>query len=210
MNPYPLYYCPPGVHRPEHCPFRAGMTMRAEASPDGKEGLLYGPGGDLPAGLAWQQSDDGWYVLLGGQRPQDLIRLNPSPRIISWHPLAGVEPGQVWRVPVLLTPMDPANLDLGYISALDRIWRGGTWGTPEIMEAVQQQLLAVANGVDLADELEARNAAMAELAVAILAQAHHVSRVEIIARGWFSETLITAVPLLAMNRVDLVDPPTEG
>lgn len=206
MNPYPLYYCPPGIARPTHIPWQAGMRMQADASPDGSEGILYAPSADIPPGLAWQKTDAGWYLLMGTHRPQDLVRLNPSPRIVAWHALAGAEPGHVWRVPVLLTPADPAasDTDKTYVSGLDRIWRGGTWGSPPELLDAQRQLLAVMHGVALADDLEARNRAFLDLAITILSQAHHVSPAEFIHGGWMSEGLPAKVLLLAANRPDLL------
>ncbi len=204
MNPYPIYYCPPNVARPAHCPFTAGMRMRATASPDGQEGMLYAPDSNFPKGLEWQKSDAGWYVMLGQQRPQDLIRLDTSPRIVEWYELIGAQPNHAWRVPIFLRPMDPTDEQPTYVSALDRVWHAGGWAAPEDLLSVQRKLLSVALGVALHDDPEQRNLQMVSLAVEILSHGHHVSAFEIQQRGWLSEQLVADVVLVAMGRSDLL------
>jgi hypothetical protein len=204
MNPYPIYYCPPGVNRPTHCAFTAGMRMNANASPDGQEGLLYAPDSNFPKGLAWQQSTAGWFVMLGHHRPQDLIRLDTSPRIVQWYELIGAQTNHAWRVPILLSPTDAKDAQPTYISALDRVLHEGGWSAPEGLFDIQRRLLCVALGVALDDDLAKRTQAMVALAVDILSHGHHVSAFEVERQGWLSEQLIADVILVAMGRADLL------
>lgn len=203
MSLHPLYYCAPDVAKPVHCAHAHHFRAQDGKGPDGKTGIFYGPGGDIPAGLDWKETPEGWWFAIGNQRPQDLIRLHTSPRIVRWHAMYGVEKGQAWRIPVLLEPLKADDPDQGYISALDRIWRGGEYGTPQDLKDAQVALLHIALGVELADTPEARNAALVDLVVKLLSLGHHVSRHEIIAKGWLSEKLIQDIPLLAMDRHDL-------
>lgn len=203
MNPYPLYYCPPGTDRPAHCPHAHALRVQDGKGPDGKTGTIWSADGQIPSGLEWTPTKDGWWFLLGAQRPQDLIRLHTSPRIVRWHALPGVEQGHAWRIPVLLTPQDPSQPDTMYVSGLDRIWRGGDYGTPQNLKDAQVALLHVAHHIALGTTPDERNAALADLAVAILSLGHHVSRYEIIHKGWLSEQLIADIPLVALDRLDL-------
>jgi hypothetical protein len=200
VNSYPLYYCPEGISPPEHCPHVHNFRARDGAGPDGGTGTFYASSGDIPAGLNWKQTDKGWWFAIGSQRPQDLIRLQTSPRIVRWHALHGADKRHAWRIPVLIEPQNPNDPDTIYISALDRIWRGGDYATPKDLHDAQVALLHVAHHVALGDTIEDRNNALVDLAVKIVSLGHHVSRYEIIEKGWFSEAVIRDIVFLAMDR----------
>lgn len=198
--------------RPECCPHLAAFGLKPGHGPDVAAG---GPGGgtlfggtleDLPDGSTWTRSPAGWYVATCGHRPQDLLRLDRHPRVVTWARIDGALPGQGWQVPVLLTPAGEADehgyVADGYLSALDRIWDGTTYGTPQDLAALQEPLLALANGVSVGGTLEQRNAAMRELAIGLLTLGQWVDGDLLAALGWLSERLQVQAILAAMNRLD--------
>lgn len=209
LSPYPLYYCPPGVARPAHCPHIHIHGAVPEAAPDGAAGTVFG-GPALPADRErWVQHPAGWWLLPGAHRPQDLVRLETSPRIQRWYLVQGALPSHWWRVPVLLTPADPkdpGNPDKGSVSALDRIRHRGGWSAPEALRSAQERLLAVTLGYELAGTLEERNAAVVALAVDLLGLGHHVTEFELDTYGWLTESLVDRVLIAAAERTDALAP----
>lgn len=208
LTPYPLYYCPPGVARPAHCPHLHIFRALPQAAPDDQAGTVYGGVAQLADRAAWvRHPTDGWWLLPGGQRPQDLVRIETSPRILRWYLVQGAEPKHWWRVPVLLTPADaadPRSPDKGYVSALDRLRHRGGWSAPEALRSAQERLLAVALGHELAATIDERNTAVLRLVADILSLGHHVTDFELDAFGWLSEALVDRVLIAASDRLDVL------
>lgn len=199
ITPYPIMYLPKGVQRPSCCPHLGGPTTLDDKGPDydpetkcGGGGMLLGSA-EIPA-RGWKRTNAGWWVCLQGHRPQDLIRLAPHPRILRRRWIEGAHPGQRWSVPVLLQITGTDS----YRSAIDGIWDGTQWGQGEL-RSLFEPLLAFANGVPLAIDLEARNRAMIDLAIGILAVDHWIDESFLIAAGWFSEQVMARAVLAAAD-----------
>ncbi len=204
LDPFPSYYCPDGVAKPAHCPHASTMRPLPGMSPDGGTGLVYATHYDAESKPRWLKTSGGWWILLDGKRPQDLLRLSCSQRILRWHVIAGAEAGHVWRVPVLLTLSDPDDKDSGYVTAVDRIFSGGEWiASPEIT-SMQERLLAIAQHIALDDDLAKRNAAVTALTIELLQVGHLVASCEIEAARWLSELMQLRVIFAAMDRLDLI------
>ncbi len=205
LDPYPSYYCPDGVDKPTHCPHTSAMRPLPGMAPDGGSGLVYGTHYDADSKPRWLKTSGGWWILLEGKRPQDLLRLTCSQRVLRWHVIAGAEIGQVWRIPVLLTLSDAEKTDSGYVTAVDRILSRGEWiASPEIV-SMQERLLAIAQHIALDDDLSKRNAAVTVLTIELMQVGHLVARCEIEAAGWLAEFMQLRVIFAALDRIDLIN-----
>lgn len=199
MNNYPAIYCPAGVERPA-CSRGAGaaiIEVLPGKGPDQGEkgGVCYG--GGFHPGLKWTKTSAGWWLGLSGHRPQDTARLQPNPSVQSWRTIEGVQPDHQWRVPVLLA-FDPATAS--YLSALDRVWKGGDdWATPDELTALQETLLAITRREPLHDDPRERHAAMLRLGIGLLAVGHHVDSDLLTAAGWLTERMIVEATQWAVN-----------
>ncbi len=203
MTPYPPIYLPMGIPRPASCPHRGSNPLPAGVGPDavvGEGGIVTGGGGTLCSAhgyergsAGWRRTPAGWWLQLAGQQPQHLLRTARHPRIIRRAVLDGAHPGQKWSVPVLLAPSDG-----GYISTVDGIWDGERYAAGDLA-AVQETLMALASGLDLAPDLAAREAAVRQLVADLLAIDHWVDLDFLTGAEWLSERLLIAVPLAAMG-----------
>jgi len=202
MNPYPLIYCPQGVARPACCPSVGGTGLLdgkgADVASGGKGGgVCYG--GPYRDG-AWQRTPAGWYVLLDGHKPQHLGRAQSHPRILRWQAVPGHLPETYWRVPVVLAPLvaekDGAAAAC-YVSALERVWYGDGWKAPTDLEDLHRSLLAIAEGVPLADTAAERDHKVTALAIELLELGQWVDGDLLAAAGWLTEALVERVILAA-------------
>lgn len=208
LSPTPLIYCPTGVTRPACCASRAAISLLPGKGPDavtelvdgqeqttGGGGQMYGGAGYDPLTREhWRQTRAGWWVLLRNHKPQDLIRLQPHPRVRQWVSVPGARSEHQWQVPVLF------DLSDGRItSALDGIWDGEQWTGGELAP-LQSQLLALINGVHQDADLDV-SAAVRDLAIAGLAVGHHVDLDLLVVAGWLSESLCLATINAMAGRV---------
>lgn len=197
----PRIYLPPGVEAPAHTPHLDRIGLVDGAGPDQAGGqILGGPWHPGESG-DWHRMPGGWWVhqppwLL----PQHLVRLDPDRSVVRWRQVVGAEDGHWWRVPVLLTPEDPAAPERGLVTALDRrITPDGLQVAPMLM-ACQRRLLAIALGVPLAcledpqaDSVDADNHHLIALVGDLLATGQHVHVDEMAAFGWLTESLLIRV-----------------
>lgn len=203
MNPYPLIYCPRGILRPSCCPWPAGV------------GLLDGKGADAPAGGGtcygaayrdgdWRKTPAGWYVLIEGHKPQHLGRAQSHPRILRWQAVPGHAPETWWRIPVLLAPMvtvdGQPDKAACYVSAIDRVWGPSGWEAPADLEPIMRSLLAIAEGVPLADTPEDRSRAVAQLAIDLAALGQWIDGDLMATAGWLTEDVMTRIIFAACGR----------
>lgn len=204
----PLIYCPKEVKRPACVPQgRAPIALYDGKGPDavttvvdGKEqtvgggGTIYGSGYDPATRATWKRTRAGWWVQLLNHRPQDLIRIQRHPRVRQWITIPGVRPDHQWQVPVLL---EIANGQVN--SALDGIWDGERWTGGEL-EPLQQELLALVNGVEQSSPVDLA-VAVRELAVKGLMLGQFVDLDLLAVAGWLSESLCLATVTAMAGRV---------
>jgi len=117
--------------------------------------------------------------------------MDPNPRMVRWVEVCGADPSHIWRVPVLMEPVygDDGESILLFKSALDRVWTGNSWDTPEAVGDLQRRLMLVCHalGTNTAN-LSSAEAVQAMLDV--LRQGHEFDQQEIIAAKWISEVLV--------------------
>lgn len=204
LSPTPLIYCPVGIPRPACCPHRAPVSLLPGKGPDavttlvdgqeettGGGGMIYGGSYDPLTRDGWRKTRAGWWVLLRNHKPQDLIRLQPHPRVRQWVTVQGARSDHQWQVPVLFD-LSGGRID----SALDGIWDGEQWTAGELAP-LQSQLLALINGVEQATPVDL-SAALRDLAVQGLAVGHFVDLDLMVVGGWLSESLcLTTVNVMA-------------
>ncbi len=206
MRPGIRYYCPPGVAAPAHRPeIGGGGKVDDGHGPDVAAG---GPGGGLVYGgiyadqdTGWVRTDAGWWVNLGTTMPQHLWRPNTNPRIVRWAVIEGAQPEHRWRVPVLLTPEPSTGDDAprAYVSALERVWRGGAgWVDEPELADLADQVHAVCHGVSL-NGLTGEWPAITELALRLYQEGARVTRHEIAAGGWLSERMLLRTLIAAAD-----------
>jgi hypothetical protein len=107
--------------------------------------------------------------------------------------LIGAQTDHTWQIPVLLEPSRA-----GWMSALDGIWDGESWSAGDLA-AMQEPLLAIANGVQQGDD-STREADFRRLAIDLLKLGHHIDEDLLIAAGWLSESLMLRAVLTAAGR----------
>ncbi len=200
------WYCPPGIDAPAHCPHPAGVATLPGHGPDVEDG---GPGGGVTYGPPYQPGQDGWRLVPAGWyvrlpdnlRPQDCLRLEPHPRILRWHDLPG-DKGHWWRIPVLITPLLAHSDARGYVSAVERVL-AGTWTDPGDLAGLLGDLRRLA--ADQAPE-DGRQDWLTVVIERILALGYAgLTRHEMAAAGWWTETWQARVVFLACDRPDLAE-----
>ncbi len=212
LSIYPRIYCPAGVILPTCCAHRGAVGTLPGHGPDAKVaadgtrtgggGLTYGPQPWRPTDTTWQRTAAGWWIDLDGHRPQDLLRLDPHHRILRWRTVYGVTHDQCWRIPVLVTSAggsagpDPAQ---GYLSAIDRVLSNEGWSAGDLAD-LQTPLLAIASGIPLHQDPDARNAEILRLTIALLTVGHWVDRDLLIHTGWLTEALQLSVIMAALDQ----------
>lgn len=214
MTPYPLYYTPDGVAKPDCCPHVAplaclpGKGPDAYAGADGSiqagSGLCWGGALPLRGSVLWSRARPGWYVALEGITPQALRRVSVHPRILRWVTIPGVSIHHRWRVPVLITRDENGDAVL----AVDRILTPTGWRESDDLAPIVERLLAVHAGKPLHEDPEERNAAVTALALEILALGQWVSRDLLEITGWIGESMLVDTLRAAMNRApdEMEDP----
>jgi hypothetical protein len=201
VSPYPMIYVPLGVTPPSHLAPGNIIGIREGKGIGGTEGVLYGTQPELIGSPLWQRTAEGWWILFQGQQPQQLRRMDTSPRILTWTPVDGANRGEVWLVPRLLKLIDPEREDLGYVSALDRIYAGeGQWRGEPALARLQEQLLSIAHHVQLAPTPDERNGLILRLVIDLAAIGHYVSLAEMIAAAWLSELVQLRFIFAALGR----------
>jgi len=92
---HPVYYCPPGVDRPDHIRAEAPNRLVDGAGPDQLGGVTYG--GIFSPEQVWHHCEPGWWVCLDGVTTRDLLRTSA----IAGMRVRDAE-GRDWMVPRLL------------------------------------------------------------------------------------------------------------
>jgi len=215
MTPYPLFYTPDGVARPDCCPHLAPLACLPGKGPDviagadgrpfGGAGLCWGGSLPIPGSVRWTKTAAGWYVALDGITPQALRRVTTHPRILSWRTIPGALPGQRWRVPALIT----SDEDGDPILAVDRILTPNGWRESDDLAPMIEKLISVHNGRPLHEDADQRNAECTALAIAILGLGQWIDMDLATVTGWVSESFLIDVLRAAMNRArddELADP----
>lgn len=206
LTPYPLIYCPKGINKPACCPHVAIMELFAGKGPDavttlvngqeiteGGGGRCYG-GGYQVGSPGWTKTKAGWWVQLRGHRPQDLIRLQPHPRVRRWVQIPGAQTDHLWQVPVLIE-----EGGTGWTSSLDGVWDGDEFHGGELAD-LQTQLLAVVRGVAHDHDASDLQKAIRELAVSILCVGQWVDEDLVIAGKFLSESVMLGAITAACGR----------
>jgi hypothetical protein len=206
MRPGVRYFCPTGVDRPAHRPdLLGGVEVVAGHGPDVAAG---GPGGGLVLGgsyeageTGWQRTEAGWWVNLGTALPQHLWRTQTNPRIARWATVEGALPEHRWRVPILLVPApsDGGGAPTAYLSALERVWKGGEgWVDDAELARLTDDLHAVAHGIAL-HGLDHEWPAITDLVLRLLVEGQRISRFELAAGGWLSERMLLRTIIAAAD-----------
>jgi hypothetical protein len=207
ITPYPPIYVPKGKAKPACCPHAGpvkllngyGPDAQVERSPKGEKrtgggGQCWG-GGFVDGDPGWVKTPAGWWVRLLGHRPQDLIRLQPHPRVRRWVEVPGASPDQAWQVPVLLERSGRLLR-----SACDGIWNGKTWSAGDLA-GMQESVLAFYNGTPQGHGREDRNRRFRELAVSLLAVSHWIDIDLLVAAGWLGEGLMMRTVVATIDNV---------
>jgi hypothetical protein len=203
----PLIYCPVGVERPACCAHRHPIGLLPKKGPDavtttvngqeettGGGGNIYGATGYDPALRSkWRKTRAGWWALLTNQKPQDLIRMQRHPRVRTWSVVPGAHAGHEWQVPVLFEMSDS-----GITSALDGLWDGERY-TGGDLEPLQQELLALINGIDQGSPVDIA-AEVRRLAAAGLGLGQYVDLDLLALAGWLSESLALSTVIVMAGR----------
>lgn len=214
MTPYPLYYTPDGIARPDCCPHLAPLACMPGKGPDtytgadgsiqGGSGLCWGGSLPIPGSVRWTRAPAGWYVALDGMTPQALRRVSTHPRIIRWATVPGSIAGHRWRVPVLVASDESGDPML----AVDRILTPTGWRESDDLAPLIEQLLAVHAGRPLHEDPESRNVAVTNLALDLLSLGQWINRDLAAVTGWIGESLLIDILRAALNRApDEMDDP---
>jgi hypothetical protein len=205
LSPTPLIYCPVGIKRPPCVPTgRAPVAQLPGKGPDavttmvngqehteGGGGTIYGGSYDPSLRGTWKKARAGWWVQLLNHKPQDLIRIQRHPRVRQWATIPGVRSDHQWQVPVLLEIAEGQAT-----SALDGIWDGERWTGGEL-EPLQQELLALVNGVEQAAPVDLAST-VRDIAVKGLELGQHVDLDLLGVAGWLGESMcLSAVAAMA-------------
>lgn len=188
MLALPCWYTAPGTARPDHCPHLAGMALARPCGPDGQAGTVW-PGPYDPATASdWRSVGPGLWLLARDSSPQACRRLELPARVRTWTPIMGVRPEHSYLVPRLVEPVAADRPELGYRSALDRIWLGqGAWSADDLADLQTELLRILAISVQRPDEIAD---AAVDLVVRAIERTHHLVAAEIAALGWLSERTI--------------------
>ncbi len=213
MQSFPLLYTRAAavIARPTVCPQSAAPAgCVRNIGPDVADG---GPGGGTVWGGiyrpgTWRKAASGYYVLMEGHQPQHVARLQVHPRITRWLAVPGADPEHYWRVPVLLAPLrkSPTGGQV-YVSALDRVFNGTTYAAPADLNAIQQRLFCLAEGVPLADTADKRDGACCALAIDLLQLGQEGDAEFFGLMGWITEQVVQRVLIAACGVTDEVEPP---
>lgn len=186
------WYCPPGMAKPKHAIIPGVLACLPEGGPPGAVpgGTCYGGSVEL-GDDGWKQHPDGHWFNYTEAVPALLLRMDPNPRMVRWVEVAGADQSHIWRVPVLMEPVygEDGETILLFKSALDRVWTGSSWDTPEAVGDLQRRLMLVCHalGTDSAT-LSSDEAVLAALDV--LRQGHEFDQQEVVAAEWINEVLV--------------------
>lgn len=196
LSPYPLFYSPAGAPKPPCCPHLAPVGCLAGKGPDafqaadgtwmGGGGLCWGGSLPQPGTVTWTKSPAGWWVVLDGIVPQALRRVTVHPRVMRWLSIPGANPGQRWRVPVLLTSDEQGDPLL----AVDRVLTPDGWRESDDLAPLLEPLLAVHGGRRLHEDPAQRNEACTLLAIDLLSLGQWIDRDLAVVTGWITESLV--------------------
>ena len=197
---FPAYYLPPGVELPSHVGWRGILgqqRVKAASSPDGQEGMYWGPDYQESLKDAWTRTRAGWYILwTGAERPEHFARLITMPG----EAIHGTQPDHRWLVPQLLR-WDPEAL---LACAVPEILKNGSWSPPGhlvgLMEQLRAMTLAQVKPMPIVQDQEA-----IDLAVSILQLNYHVSLIELEVAEWFTTRFLIAIIEAAAGVLRLAD-----
>lgn len=179
------WWLPQGAPRPDHLP-PGGIACAC--GPDGGAGLVVGCGPYHPGEPGWLQLDSGLQFHPGDHATERLLRLTP----IAGPAVLGALAGQAWMVPQLLRP-GPGGLEC----ALPRTLTAAGFEPPAAYAELMRRLrLAVTAPAELGE------AQLALLAIEILSCNYHLSDAEVIAAGWLTDQLASAVLIAAAGLAD--------
>lgn len=208
LTPYPLIYTPKGMLKPACCAHPApvglydGHGADAVIAPDGTRsgggGLCWG--GPFDPTLNWVKTRAGWWVVLDGHLPQHTRRVVTHPRILRWTAVTGAQSDHVWRVPVLITPVVEAAGTV-WQSACDRLYSRDGWRDADDLADLQQPLLALAQQVRQHDSEQANNAALTDLAIALLGLGHWIDADLLETGHWLSEMMVHRILVAGLDRL---------
>lgn len=193
------WYCPPGLAKPKHAIIPGSLACLPEGGPPGAVpgGTCYG-GPVEPDEPGWQQHQAGHWFNYTEAVPALLLRMDPNPRMVRWVEVAGADPSHTWRVPVLMEPVygEDGETILLFKSALDRVWTGTTWDTPEAVSDLQRRLMLVCHALGT-NQANLTSVEAVQATLDVLRQGHEFDPQEIIAAGWVSEVLVVRVLVAA-------------
>lgn len=155
----------------------------------GGGGLVWG--GLLEHGQHWQRAGSYW-VLMSGQKPQDLLRLTAHPRVKNRRWVDGAHEGQRWSIPVLLRHLGPKS----HRSNVDGVWNGEEWDAGDLTPLVAQ-LVTFANEVPMGADDAAIDRAFLDLAVALMAVDHWIDLPLLGLNRWLSQATMERVVFAA-------------
>ncbi len=187
---FPLYYCPPGVARPEHILHRGGIGVMAgigpeDATPEERGGTVYGAAWDPRTLPLWRKSTAGWWVAMGTATPLHFARLAPiDGALVPAH-----EEGQSWLVPRLLRWRDGHGL----VCAVPHEFRDYQWQAPAYLEPLMLRLRSVFLWTPDGEVPLVPDPEVVQIAVDVLALNYHVSLHELTLAGWLTDRLVLDV-----------------
>jgi hypothetical protein len=197
---FPAYYLPPGMELPSHVgwPRLLGpQRLKASASPDGLEGLYWGPGWDDALRQSWTRTRAGWWILwTGGERPEHFARLSTMPG----EAIPGTQPDHRWLVPQLLR-WDPEAL---LACAVPEVLRDGAWLPPQHLIGILEQLRAMAL-CQVQPMPAIKDQEAIDLAVSVLQLNYHISLIELEVAGWMTTRFLAQTIEAAAGVLRLTD-----
>jgi hypothetical protein len=180
LRVFPLFYCPPGVAKPGHCPHRAAVGLIDGQGPDGLGGMMYG--GPYQPALAhqWSKTGGGWWINLAGKKPGHFMRTETLPG----RTVVGADPEHLWVVPQII------NADMTCaIPQRFGTMRDGSYGWLD--EPKWADLIGAVRAIRLGDVKS--DATMIATAIALLAANYHLSEHELAVAGWLSTDFLLRI-----------------
>lgn len=181
---FPLWYCPPGVARPDHCPHKAATALVAGAGPDGRGGTMWGGPYRPDTREQWRQTAGGWWINFTGKKPAHLMRAQTVPG----RTVTGAEPDHLWVVPQALNADMTCAIPQRFAFMPD-----GSFGwVDEPKHASVIQRVRAARLGEIKEDAE-----LIGLAVDLLGMNYHVAAEELGAVGWLSSDFLFRIIVAA-------------
>lgn len=184
MSNLPRWYVPAGADASAHfARFPCSRLLDGVGPDEAGGGLVYG-GSFVVGESGWQKTTGGWWVNFSGVLPQNIMRMDLSPRVREWAPVLGHDFNHWWSLPVLLRPVcGEDGAPRYFVSALDRIWSNDGWADPVDLAALQNRIRNVAQNV-CGENIDEKQ--LIDLVCDLIKMGHNIESCELVASGFIS------------------------